>query len=132
MKKALLSLFVLAAVFALIPPEVQAQPTGSINLTACSNIKSTGLTGLVNCAIGFFNAGIYLLVSLAVLFTILGAFEMISSETKRESGRQRVIYGIIGIFVMVSVWGFVNILQNTFGIGGDKDTRVKAPTFQNI
>jgi hypothetical protein len=39
---------------------------------------------------------------------------MIRSEEKRESGRQTVIYGVIGLFAMISIWGFVNILNTTF------------------
>jgi hypothetical protein len=118
MKKALFALLILSAIF-LIVPDAHAQ-TGSIDFSACRTIKSQGLTGIANCAIGFFNAAVYFLMTLAVIFTVLGAFQMIASEEKRESGKQRVIYGIIGLFVMVSIWGFVNILERTFGTGGEQ------------
>ena len=36
------------------------------------------------------------------------------NEEKRQAGRQVMIYGIIILFVMVSIWGFVNILQQSF------------------
>lgn len=45
-------------------------------------------------------------------FVILGAGE----EAKREQGKQLMIWGIIALAVMVSVWGLVKILGNTFNI----------------
>ena len=35
-------------------------------------------------------------------------------EEKREKGKGLMLWGIIGFFVMVSVWGLVNILRGTF------------------
>ena len=34
---------------------------------------------------------------------------------KADEGRSRMIYGIIALFVMISVWGLVRVLSNTFG-----------------
>lgn len=58
-------------------------------------------------------------VGLAVLFFMFGVFQFIrasGNEDEITEGRNRMIYGIIGIFVMVSVWGLVNLLGNTFGL----------------
>lgn len=128
MKKVLFAVFVLAAVLIFVPDAHAA--VGSVDFSACRTISSQGLVGIVNCVIGFFNAAIYIMMSLAVLFTIYGAFQMVASEEKRDSGRQRVIYGIVGLFVMISVWGFVNILKTTFGIGGEDP--IAAPRLRNI
>ena len=49
------------------------------------------------------------------------------NEEKRKEGRNFVIYGIIGFFVMVSVWGLVNIFVRTFGF--DRDVRPPTPRF---
>lgn len=38
------------------------------------------------------------------------------SETSREEGRQFIFWGILGMVVLFSVWGFVNILLSTLGI----------------
>ncbi len=37
-------------------------------------------------------------------------------ETKRAEGRQFVLWGILGLVVLFSVWALVNILLSTFGI----------------
>lgn len=60
---------------------------------------------------------IILFFALAVVFFLYGILKYIASgdnEDSRKSSKQVMIYGIIGLFVMVSFWGFVNILINTF------------------
>jgi hypothetical protein len=49
-----------------------------------------------------------------VNFFIINADE----EAKREQGRQFMIWGIIALAVMLSVWGLVGIVGSTFGIKG--------------
>jgi hypothetical protein len=61
------------------------------------------------------------IVALAVLYFMWGVLTFIRSgdnESAREKGRSMIIYGIIGLAVMFSVWGLVNILINTFHVGG--------------
>ena len=58
------------------------------------------------------------LIGLAVIVFIYGVLMVMISEggDKKENGKQYMMWGIIGIFVMVSVWGLVNLLQGTFGL----------------
>jgi len=56
-------------------------------------------------------------------YLILGA----ASEEKRQEGQKFIMYGLIGFFLMVSVWGIVNLLINSFGFGSD--ARPDLPTF---
>jgi len=61
-----------------------------------------------------------LLITLALVYFIWGLGEFIfagaSDETKRAEGRNRMIWGIIALFVIVSVWGLVGIVARTFSI----------------
>ncbi|MFA6257004.1 MAG: hypothetical protein WCT29_01715 [Candidatus Paceibacterota bacterium] len=50
----------------------------------------------------------------AIKFFIINADE----EAKREQGKQFMIWGIVALTVMLSIWGLVAILTETFGIGG--------------
>ena len=45
-------------------------------------------------------------------FFILGS----ADSTSRESGKQFIIWGMIGMAVMVSVWGIIYMVVNTFGL----------------
>lgn len=58
-------------------------------------------------------------IGLAVLTFIYGVFNFVTSagdEEARAGAKQLIIWGIIGIFVMVSVWGLVRILAGTFNL----------------
>jgi len=57
------------------------------------------------------------LILVAVVTFMSGIVKFLSAgdnEEKRQAGRQVMIYGIIILFVMVSIWGFVNILTQSF------------------
>lgn len=65
------------------------------------------------------NYGINLLFGLTILVFLFGLmkymFKGSDSDTARAEGRKLMLWGVIGIFVMVSVWSLVNILSNTIG-----------------
>jgi uncharacterized membrane protein YbhN (UPF0104 family) len=65
------------------------------------------------------NPIILLLFSVALLVFFWGLFRFISNadnETERETGRQNIMYGLIGMFIMVSVYGLMRLVLGSFGI----------------
>jgi hypothetical protein len=64
------------------------------------------------------NALIPLVVALAVLAFLWGivVYVLADSDSAKEKGRNFMIWGIVGIFVMVSVWGLVAVLTGSFGL----------------
>jgi NADH:ubiquinone oxidoreductase subunit 6 (subunit J) len=74
----------------------------------------------------FFNILTVLVLALALVVFIWGVIQLVGAqddESKRTSARQRITFGIIALFVMVSVWGLVNVLIKTFGT-----TQTQAPS----
>ena len=67
---------------------------------------------------GIINILTIIVVALALLAFLWGLMSYLfgGAETK-EVGRDRMIYGIIALFVMISVWGLVRVLNNTLGVG---------------
>ena len=66
---------------------------------------------------GILSPIVYLLIGLAVVVFVYGVFKFVKAEgDDKQAGREFIIWGIIGIFVMVSVWGLVNILESTFNL----------------
>ena len=62
------------------------------------------------------NPIIGLLFALALVVFLYGVVEFIAgadSEEKQTTGRQHMIWGVIGIFIMVSVFGVLNVVCNT-------------------
>ena len=39
-----------------------------------------------------------------------------NDSTKKVTGQKHMIYGIIGLLIMVSIWGIVGIVTDTLGI----------------
>ncbi len=78
--------------------------------------------GLINIIIrGVIDPLIILTFALALMYFLWGVSRYIwhgGDEGKRTEGYQMMIYGVIALFVMVSVWALVGILENTFLGGG--------------
>ena len=73
-----------------------------------------------------------LLVGLAVLVLVWGIVKYIISAddpTARAEGRSLVLWGVIGVFAIVSIWGLVNILAGTFNLNA---TALGVPTLPTV
>lgn len=62
---------------------------------------------------------IFLLIFLAVLYIIWASVKLAMSEAgePRKALQGQIIWGIIGLAIILSIWGLVNILGRTFGLG---------------
>ncbi len=72
------------------------------------------------------------LFAVAFVVFIFGIFQYFilagGDEEKRANGRSLMLYGIIGFFLMVSVWGLVNILVGTFSFNSNPVALPAAPS----
>ena len=98
--KKLIAGFVPSAV-AFSPLVALAQGEGIFNIL---NLVGNVIVGLIPIILG-----------LAVLMFLIGVFRYVvaNGEDDKAKGRQFMIWGIVGLFVMVSVWGLVNLLSDT-------------------
>jgi len=63
---------------------------------------------------------IFALAFLAFIWGIVQGFILnADNDEKRKEAKKFAIYGIVGFFLMLSVWGLVGMLTNTFGFAGD-------------
>lgn len=76
----------------------------------------TNVNNLTSRALGIGNTFTYILVALAVIYIVWNVVQyFIKSEGgDRTAAGMNIIWGIVGLFVIVSIWGLVNILTNTF------------------
>lgn len=61
------------------------------------------------------NPVIGLMVAIAVLVFLYGVVEFIAgadNEEKRDQGKQHIVWGIVGLFIMVAVGGIMQIIIN--------------------
>ena len=66
----------------------------------------------------------YLSFAFAIVFFFWGIFQYVLSfstdaSNKRKEGLNKILYGIIAIFVMVSFWGLLAFLMNSINLDGN-------------
>ena len=73
-------------------------------------------------------------ITLGLLFFLYGLAEYVMAsgeEEKVKEGRNKMIYGVVALFVMVSVWGLVGVVSRTFQVPiGVEGTLPGVPTIQ--
>lgn len=84
------------------------------------NITSNGgLAGFLNSLKSLMDRIVPLLIGLAVIAFLYGVLRFVfnaGNEDARKQGKDFIIYGLIGIVVMISVWGLVFFVQNSLGL----------------
>lgn len=79
----------------------------------------TNLTGLISFAGDIANRLIPLLIAVALVVFFWGLVQYIwgAQGEKPKQAKDIMVAGLLGLFVMVSVWGIIRIAQNTLGVG---------------
>lgn len=65
------------------------------------------------------NPILLLLFVVALVVFFWGIFRFVTNmdgTSEREEGKRSMLYGIIGMFIMVSVFGIIRVVLRTFGI----------------
>lgn len=66
-------------------------------------------------ALNIINRIVIFIIALTVVYTVYGAFRYaFGGEEEKANWKDQILYGLIALFVMVSIWGLVNILTGTF------------------
>ena len=75
---------------------------------------ATGIIGVLNTIV------VPVIFTLAFLVFVWGVVNYFflhgGEEGKREEGRQFILWGILGMVVLFSVWGIIRMLLSTLGI----------------
>ncbi|OGI94937.1 hypothetical protein A2917_01900 [Candidatus Nomurabacteria bacterium RIFCSPLOWO2_01_FULL_42_17] len=74
------------------------------------------------------NPLILFLFALAVVYFLFGLFQFIANannDEKRTIGRSHMLWGIVGLTIMMGVWFILGLILNTFNI---KDINPEAGT----
>ncbi|MBP6974927.1 MAG: hypothetical protein KBB54_03235 [Candidatus Pacebacteria bacterium] len=71
---------------------------------------------LVALFIGMIKTLVPLIVGLTLLYFMWGIFQLVvsNSEDSRKEAVGVITYGVVSLFVMISIWGLVSILTSTF------------------
>lgn len=91
------------------------------NTSSCSSVyvSGTGLGGILDLIGCLLRGVIPILVTSAIIVFIYGIVTYIrnaDNAEKRKEGNLFMLYGLIALFVMVSIWALVGILGATLGV----------------
>jgi hypothetical protein len=68
----------------------------------------------------FINPIIQVVFALGILMFMWGLFEFMrqgpGNPEAKSKGQQHMIWGVIGVFIMVAVWGIIGFVANTLGL----------------
>jgi hypothetical protein len=94
------------------------------------NLRDTTFKQAVGCIISdVINPLIAVVVGIATLTFLWGLIKYLKGSTKSDERAQAnsyMLYGILGLFIMVAFWGFVTLLLNVFF--GGAVTQVPIPS----
>lgn len=91
----------------------------------------TDVNSLASKTRDIINLATYFLVAIAVLFIVYNiVFYFIRSTEERGKHGMNILWGIVGLFLILSIWGLVNILLGTFQT--QLPTKVSIPSTGNI
>ncbi|KKW43766.1 MAG: hypothetical protein UY97_C0010G0016 [Parcubacteria group bacterium GW2011_GWB1_57_6] len=99
-----------------------------VSFAAINNVADAGsfIINIIN------NVLVPVLFAIAFIVFLWGAFYTFifgaNSEEVREKGKNLMLWGLIGFFVMVSIWGLVNILTGTVSFGNTSGPTGGVPT----
>lgn len=117
-------------IFKFVPVFSLISLTPVIAVAQNTNSCGDGLTGVLCRINDLLGAVLPFLISLGVLYFIWGVVQYViaDSDEAKTKGKDKIIYGIIGLTVIVSLWGLVFLVVDTFGVGKNN----LAPDVSNI
>jgi hypothetical protein len=106
---------------------------GSLNTPPDPCAAITGISKVICQLHKILNLAIPFIITLGLIYFIWGVVQYMigGGDEAKKKGRDHIIYGLIGLAVIVGVWGLVNIVVDTFGLTGQLDLTPKAPQKQD-
>ena len=77
------------------------------------------------------NPAMMLLAAIAFVVFLWGVFNFVwkaGDETAREEGKQKIIWGLVGLVIMFGAYGIINIATRTFDLPDIKTVLPKNTT----
>ncbi len=126
MKKILSAVATSVLTFFLLVTSVNAQAQGALNIAPIKNFGDS-LIAIMNTVL------VPVIFALAFITFLWGVFQYFilgaTQPEKRQEGNKFVMWSIIGMVVMISIWGIVNLVGNTLPVSSNN--RPALPSFDS-
>lgn len=91
------------------------------------------LADIIDLIIYYLNIILVLFMGVAVVIFVYYVIKyFILPNADRSEAGSYVLYSVIGFFVILSFWGLVNVLQNTFGLQNENNKPSSWASFSNL
>lgn len=78
----------------------------------------------------------FVIALVVFLFGLMEFLRGANSEQKRSEGKQHMLWGVIGLLIMLTVYGLISLLMATFGIQGvtlnNNEQKFNPPPLQDL
>jgi hypothetical protein len=91
------------------PFDLIPQAHAAVDMAAFAKVVDPIITQLIYPLLG-------LIFGLALIIFVWGVLQLVihgDDETARGKGKMTILYGTIGMFIMVAAWGIIYIVSNT-------------------
>lgn len=78
------------------------------------------LNYIANLTTGYFKTAITLLISLAIVTFVWNVYRYFFTEKDKKEAGMYVLFSTVGFFVILSIWGLVALLTNTFRLENEQ------------
>ena len=81
----------------------------AVDMTQFGNVVNPIMSNIVNPIV-------WLMFAIATIVFVYGVLQMVmkgNDAEARSSGQKSILYGIIGMFIMLSAWGIIYLISNT-------------------
>lgn len=114
----------------LVPFVALAATAVGVNSPICTGGQVTDLGSLLCKIKQLLDTVVPVLIAFAVVYFVWGIISYVigGDEEAKKKGRDKIIAGVIGLAVIIGMWGLVNILTKTFGI--DNTGTINLPVIQ--
>lgn len=88
---------------------------------------------VITIIIGYLNEVLVLMIGVAVVMFVYYIIKyFIKADAERKEAGPYVMWSLIGFFVVLSLWGLVNILQNTFNLKNENNQPASWTSFKGL
>lgn len=102
-------------------------------VSLAQQVNPNYLNSIITSGSFLLNQLVVFLIALAVVWFIWNVIRYVMSNDleKKDTAKSQMIWGIVAIAVIISIWGLVALLQNIFGVSSGSASNVKGLLPQN-